>query len=236
MPTKRTKIFAKSTLWSFKKNIPKKFSNHIKQSVPLYAETQEIVCGLSDFFLKEKSICYDLGSSTGTLLNKLSLRHTNKKINFFGVEVVKEMITQAKKENPFSKNVRYLNKNLNKIKFKNSDLVISCFTIQFIHPKHRQELINKIYKSLNWGGAFIFFEKIRGSDARFQDIFNQSYIDFKFSNKFSEKEILNKSRSLKGVLEPFSEKGNLGLLKRAGFEDIAGVYQWFCFKGWLCIK
>ena len=146
------------------------------------------------------------------------------------------MITQAKKENSFSKNVKYLNKDLNKIKLKKSDLVISSFTIQFIQPKYRQELINKIYKSLHWGGAFIFFEKIRGSDARFQDIFNQSYSDFKFSNKFSEKEILNKSRSLKGVLEPFSEKGNVGLLQRAGFEDITTVYQWFCFKGWLCIK
>ncbi len=236
MPSKQTKILAKSTLWTFKKNIPKKFSKHIQQSIPLYIETQDIICGLSDFFLKEKSICYDLGSSTGTLLNKLSSRHITKKINFFGVEIVKEMITQAKKENPFSKNVRYLNKDLNKIKFKNSDLMISCFTIQFIHPKYRQELINKIYKSLNWGGAFIFFEKIRGPDARFQDIFTQSYEDFKFLNKFSEKEILNKSRSLKGVLEPFSEKGNLGLLKRAGFEDITTVYQWFCFKGLLCIK
>ena len=58
----------------------------------------------------------------------------------------------------------------------------------------------------------------------------------KLKKKFTEKEIINKSRSLKGVLEPFSEFGNLGLLKRAGFVDIIPIMQWMSFKGFLCIK
>ena len=53
------------------------------------------------------------------------------------------------------------------------------YTMQFILPKYRQEIINKIYNDLNWGGSFLLFEKIRGSDARFQDIFNFLYFDFK---------------------------------------------------------
>ena len=57
-------------------------------------------------------------------------------------------------------------------------MTISCYTIQFIEPKYRQTVINKIYKSLNWGGAFIIFEKIRASDPRFQDIFSQLYPRF----------------------------------------------------------
>ena len=123
-----------------------------------------------------------------------------------------------------------------KIKLEKADLITSCYTVQFINPKHRQKLINKIYKSLNWGGAFILFEKIRASDARFQDIFAQIYLEFKLKNKFSTHEVINKQKSLKGVLEPFSEYGNLGLLKRAGFKDIIPIFQWFNFKGFLCIK
>ena len=38
-------------------------------------------------------------------------------------------------------------------------MIISCYTIQFIEPKFRQNVIDKIYKSLNWGGAFVIFEK-----------------------------------------------------------------------------
>ena len=103
-------------------------------------------------------------------------------------------------------------------------------------PKYRQLVLNKIYKSLNWGGAFFLFEKIRGSDARFQDMYTNLYHDFKQSNGFSIKQIDEKAKSLRGVLEPFSEKGNLDLLKRAGFIDVCGIFQYLCFRGYLCIK
>ncbi len=75
-----------------------------------------------------------------------------------------------------------------------SDLIVSNYFIQFIHPKKRQLLFDKIFESLNYGGGFIFFEKTRGPDARFQDIFSQLYNDFKLENGFTEKEILNKSK------------------------------------------
>ena len=107
---------------------------------------------------------------------------------------------------------------------------------KFIAPKYRQEVINEIYRSLNWGGAFIFFEKIRGPDARIQDILSSLYNDFKVSNGLSVQEISGKEKSIRGVLEPFSEKGKLGLLKWAGFEDITGIAQYLNFKGYLCIK
>ena len=97
-------------------------------------------------------------------------------------------------------------------------------------------MINKIFKGLNWGGAFFFVEKVRGSDARFQDILNQTYIDYKLSKGYSANEIISKSRSLKGVLEPFSTKGNLDLLKRAGFKDVITIFKYGSFEGFLAIK
>ena len=229
------KIFAKNSSWTFEKNVPKKFSHHIKQSVPYYEEGHQIISSVSDFFLKKNSCVYDIGSSTGTLLNKIKNRHDKKKINFYGIETVKKMIDQAKLENK-NNGVKYINKDIKKIALKKSDLITSYYTIQFIDPKNRQQVIDKIYKSLNWGGAFIMFEKTRASDARFQDIYTQTYNDFKLNQGFTEKEIINKSRSLKGILEPFSDFGNLGLLKRSGFKDTIPIFQWFCFKGYLSIK
>lgn len=232
------KIKAKNASWTFDKNVPKTFSKHIKSSIPFYNEGHDICLQLSDFFLKEKSNCYDLGCSTGTLINRLS-RRNDKRINFYGIDSVKNMIIQAKKENKIKKNsnkIKYTNGDFLKIKFKKSDLIISYYTIQFINPKLRQEILDKIYKNLNWGGAFIMFEKIRASDARFQDIFSTTYNDFKLKNKFSPSEIIYKTKSLKGILEPFSDYGNLGLIKRAGFKDMIPIFQWLCFKGYLCIK
>ena len=54
--------------------------------------------------------------------------------------------------------------------FDFSELIAAYYTVQFTFPEFRQEVISKIYLALNWGGAFILFEKVRGADARFKDI------------------------------------------------------------------
>lgn len=238
--SKTANIFAENASWSFGKKVPRNFTKHISKSVPFYLDGHEIICELSDFFLKSKSVCYDIGSSTGSLLCKISGRHPNKELKFIGLDSVKEMITQAKKESKQNSNnknkIYFQNRDIIKHNLKKNDLIISYYTMQFIPPRYRQNIINKIYKSLNWGGAFIMFEKLRASDARFQDIFSIVYNDFKLKNGFSSENIIQKTRSLKGILEPFSDKGNLGLIKRSGFEDCISIFQWLSFKGYLCIK
>ena len=77
---------------------------------------------------------------------------------------------------------------------------------------------------------------MRAPDARFQDIVSTLYNDFKLANGFTGEEIVSKTRSLKGILEPFSTQGNIDLMKRAGFEDIVSVQKYLCFEGFLAIK
>jgi tRNA (cmo5U34)-methyltransferase len=225
----------KTGAWSFGGSLPKKFENHISKSVPLYLEGHKIICRLSDYFLKEGSICYDIGCSTGNLLVKLNDHTSKKKIQFYGIEKEKSMYNHSKSKIK-NRNINIINKDLTSLKLKKSNLIISYYTLQFNSPSVRQNLIKKIFKSLEWGGAFIMFEKIRGNDARFDNILNSLYMDFKEDNKINTNDIMSKSKSLRGVLEPFSENGNLGLLKRAGFKDIQPIVQLLCFKGYLCIK
>ena len=80
------------------------------------------------------------------------------------------------------------------------------------------------------------FEKVRANDARFQDMMTALYNDYKLEQGYSPEEIITKSRSLKGILEPFSTQGNIDLLKRAGFIDILTVFKHICFEGFLAIK
>ena len=232
------KIIKKRGAWSFGGNIPKKFESHIKNSIPYYLEGHDIIIKLSDFFLFNGSTCYDIGCSTGNLLIKLANFTNKNQIKFNGLEIEKKMYSLAKKnvKKTKIKNIKIYNSDIKKVKLKKSNLIISYYTMQFIHPSHRQKVFDKIFKSLNWGGAFIIFEKVRGNDARFDNIINSLYYDFKEDKKFISDEILNKSKSLRGVLEPFSDYGNMGLLKRAGFKDIQTVFHHLCFKGYLCIK
>ena len=123
-----------------------------------------------------------------------------------------------------------------KLKMKKNDFTISFFTIQFIKQNYRQTIINKIYKNLNWGGAFFFAEKVRSYDARTQDMMNEIYKEWKLFNGFTDREINAKTKSLKGVLDPFSTKGNNEMLKRAGFSDISSIAKFICFEVFLAIK
>ena len=230
-------IMTKNSQWKFSGKTAKNFDKHISKSVPLYQWSHDIALKTSDFFLTEKGNSYDLGCSTGTFLKQICKRNNNyKKIKFTGVDEIKDMCNLAKKKNQKNKNVRIVNTNINSLKLKKSVLITSFYTIQFIHPSKRQKIFNKIYKSLNWGGAFIFFEKVRAPDARFQDILSQMYQDYKIDQGYSADEIVSKSRSLKGVMEPFSSKANVELLKRAGFKDIISIMKFLCFEGWLAIK
>ena len=149
----------KTGAWSFGGQIPNKFEKHISKSVPLYVEGHNIIGKLSDYFLTEKSVCYDIGCSTANLLSKI-YDHTNKKnVEFIGIEIEKKMFQHAKK-NIQKRKIKILNSDIRKIKLKKNNLVISYYTLQFISPNYRQQIINKIFKSLNWGGAFIFLKKL----------------------------------------------------------------------------
>lgn len=228
-------ILASNASWTFGDSVPDGFTEHVKKSVPYYEDGHDLICKLSDFFLQDDSICYELGVSTGVLIRKLSEYH-NKKISFIGLDVEKKMIEQAKKEVGIDDRVKILEADINTYDYEPADMVVSYYTIQFVPPRLRQRLINRVYDSLNWGGAFIMFEKVRACDARFQDIMTSLYSDYKLEKGYSAEQIIAKTRSLKGVLEPFSTSGNEELLKRSGFVDYMSVMKYACFEGFIAIK
>ena len=225
--------------WSFKGDTVKDFDRHVKKSVPLYEEGHNLICDISDFFVNESSIVYEIGCSTGALSIKLAQHNINKmKARFVGIDIENDMVDAAnknKKKYP-DINVDFMAANALEVELEPSDLIVCYYTVQFIHPSVRQELINKLYKSLNWGGALLLFEKVRGPDARFQDMMTSLYTDYKIRAGYAPGDIVAKSRSLKGILEPFSTQGNIDMLKRAGFIDINTVQKYICFEGFLAIK
>lgn len=223
--------------WSFSGSVPDAFVDHVRQSVPYYDAGHQLICDLSDYFCHGDSVCYEIGVSTGQLMRRLAEHHPNKTgIRWIGIDPVEAMITKAQEHCAGIANVTLEVGDALTYDFEKSDLIVSYYCVQFVPPRHRQELINRVYERLNWGGAFLLFEKVRAPDARFQDIMVSLYNDFKARNGFSADEILNKTASLKGVLEPFSTEGNLGLLRRAGFTDITTVMKHLSFEGFLAIK
>ncbi len=230
------KIQTSNANWRFNEDVVPGFDSHVTKSVPLYKEGHDLIGKISDFFISDNSICYEIGCSTGSLLKILDERNSKNNVSYIGIDSEEAMANYAKEKCKNSSSISIINNDAVDFEFDKCDLIISYYTIQFIKPRYRQILIDKIYKSLNWGGAFILFEKVRAPDARFQDISTALYTDFKIDNEYTPDEIINKTKSLKGILEPFSSQANIDLLKRAGFEDIMTLMKYVCFEGFLAIK
>lgn len=229
-------IEAENAGWSFGGEAADTFGDHVRSSIPMYDDGHELVCKLSDYFVRDDSVCYELGTSVGELLAKLARHNRAKSARWIGLDLESTMVEKARENVSELANVSVDVADVNLYDFEKSDLIVSYYCVQFIPPKFRQQLIDRIFESLHWGGAFIWFEKIRGPDARFQDILTTLYNDFKLEHDLEPEEIVAKTRSLKGVMEPFSTAGNLGLLKRAGFVDVMTVMKYLCFEGFLAIK
>jgi tRNA (cmo5U34)-methyltransferase len=229
-------ISADSARWSFE-GVSSAFDDHVRRSVPLYDLGQELTCRLSDYFVGPGAVVYDVGTSTGALARKLADWNAGKEgVRVIGVDPVESMVAQAQRIHGARDDLAFVAGDALTFDFEKASLFTSYYTIQFVHPQSRQALIDRIYERLHWGGALVMFEKVRAADARFQDYMTQIYADFKLDQGYDEREIVGKTRSLKGVLEPFSTKGNIELLERAGFKDVMTIQKWACFEGFLAIK
>lgn len=229
------KILAQEASWTFEGDICHTFDDHVAKSVPLYNEGHQIIVWLARYFLSENSICYDIGSSTGVLIEKLN-KQIKKDINYIGIEPSKGMYDYATSKFKNLTNINFINSDILEINLEKNDLVISYFTLQFIKQVNRQDVVNKIYNSLNVGGAFILYEKTRDNNPKFNDILAQLYIDFKTSNGYSDEEILAKQRSLIGVMDPNTVEDNYKLLQNSGFTRIVRLSKYLQFEGLMAFK
>jgi len=235
-------IDAKRGGWDFDENVVSTFDEHVSKSVPGYSAGHDIVCGLTDYFVSNGSDVYEIGCSTGTLLNKIANTCEGKsEVNFIGIDISEPMITTAKANHGKSSlsgnnTLQFEVADISDFELNHSSMIVCYYTMQFIRPAVRQMIFDKIYDSLEWGGAFVLFEKVRGSDARFQDIFTGLYHDYKMREGYSAEEVVAKSQSLRGVMEPFSSQGNRDLLSRSGFVDVETIYKNICFEGFLSVK
>ena len=67
--------------WSFKGDTVKDFDRHVKKSVPLYEEGHNLICDISDFFVKNCNLnnkkVLEIGAYDGKLISKVSEHFEN---------------------------------------------------------------------------------------------------------------------------------------------------------------
>lgn len=218
--------------WSFKQNVPKQFGTHVRESVPFYDEFYKLSCEMLYWFLTPNSFLYDLGSSTGELAVQASELIKDRNINYLGYDTSKEMIEFSKKRLP---KFEFRNEDITTISLeKNTSVVFSALTLQFLAMEDRKKLLEKVYHEINIGGALILFEKVIADDSEIEVIFDGLYQDYK-NQTLSPQHLLDKKRSLRGVMRPVSLKQSLKDLRKIGFITQTFL-QWGDFVGIIALK
>jgi len=143
-------IKAERASWSFGGNVCETFDQHVRRSVPLYEVGHDLICKLSDFFISNGSICYEIGCSTGELTINMARHNKNKAgARFIGIDIEENMISKAKEKAAGVGDVEFVVDDLLQYQYEAADLIVAYYTVQFVRPAQRQKLIDLIYKRLN---------------------------------------------------------------------------------------
>jgi tRNA (cmo5U34)-methyltransferase len=202
----------------------KNFDEHINNSISNYSSLHNLTIQISDFFIKDNGYVYDIGCSTGKMAKKLKKKYPNA--NIIGIEKEKNI---AEYEDVIIADALEYNYE------KKTNLFLCIFTLQFIERDERQKMLEKIYSALDFGSALIIAEKVYCEKGLFQEMFTFANYDYKKTN-FTNKEILEKEKSLRKIMKPLTEKENLKNLNKVGFEKISKFYQSLNFCAWVAIK
>lgn len=225
--------------FQFSATVANVFDDMVNRSVPFYGEIQRMVAELAATYAAAESNVYDLGCSTGTTMIGMNTM-IPEEINFIGVDDSPQMLDKCHiklNEHGFKRKFDLVNNDLNTgVVIENASVVVSCLTMQFVRPIHREKLVRSVFNGLNSGGAFILVEKILAEENCFNRDFIKYYYDMKRRNHYSEMEIAQKREALENVLIPYKLSENILLLRECGFSFTEVFFKWYNFAGFIGIK
>lgn len=233
--TKRDAIYAERKTaidkFVFDDAVAEVFDDMIHRSVPGYDAIIAMIGVLAERYAKPGTQCYDLGCSLGgvTMVIQNNTRHVDCRIVAVDnspamVERLQEIVTSKKLEERIS--VRQ--EDIRDTRITNASVVVLNFTLQFLTPGQRGNVIRNIYDGLLPGSIFILSEKIMFPNEQ-ENVFQvDMHHEFKKLHGYSDLEISQKRSALENVLVPDSQQTHLERLIQAGFQQ---VYTWFqCFN------
>ena len=229
--------------FAFDERVAKVFDNMVSRSVPFYNEVQRIQSDLiMDFLPVNSGVVCDLGCSTGTTIEYIT-KHQKcpENTRFIGYDNSESMLDKARDklaEQIAAGKVSLINADLSRLpKLPDCNVVILNWTLQFVRPIDREQLLKNIYEALRPSGIVLLSEKILVNDPVLNRLYIDHYLQFKISQSgYTDIENQRKREALENVLIPYRLDENYELLKKAGFARIDTYFQWFNFACIIAVK
>ncbi|MGI9256839.1 MAG: carboxy-S-adenosyl-L-methionine synthase CmoA [Salinispira sp.] len=244
-PKQRDRLFSvqQSSVdpFTFNKQVAQVFPDMLKRSIPAYESTIEMIGFLARRFVQPHTNCYDLGTGCGAALQAMRENVTVPGCVMYGIDSSSDMLDTCRARSlndgsSSSPRIIYVCADIAEQPMENASMIVLNFTLQFLPPHSRQNIIQRVYDSLCPGGICLISEKIVYGNAWQQKLATSLHEDFKRSHGYSELEISQKRQSLEDVLIPNRGEDIENMLAHAGFQCVFPWLRYVNFSSFLSVK
>jgi len=225
--------------WTFDERVAEVFPDMIQRSVPGYSNIISMIGMLAERFVQPNSRVYDLGCSLGAATLSVRRNIQAEGCQIIAVDNSPAMVERCRRHiDAFRADtpVEVIEADIRAIHIENASMVVLNFTLQFLEPAERQQLLNTIYQGLKPGGALVLSEKFSFEDSEVGELLFNMHHDFKRANGYSELEISQKRSMLENVMLTDSVETHKQRLHNAGFEHAELWFQCFNFGSLIAVK
>lgn len=225
----------------FDDRVVKVFPDMINRSVPGYGLVVPMIGMLARRYAREQTNLYDLGCSLGaaSIAMRAAVRHPG--VTIMAIDSSEHMIRRLAEilhdhPEPRAPEIRPVHQDITETAIDSASVVVLNFTLQFLRPGQRSELLHRIASGLLPGGILILSEKIRFEDEVEQTLQTTWHHDFKKTQGYTDMEIAQKRDALENVLKPDTMEQHRGRLEAAGFGRVISWFQGFNFVSMVAFR
>lgn len=225
--------------FAFDERVVRVFPDMIARSVPGYALVVPMTGMLARRYARAGTRVYDLGCSLGATTLAMRAAVATPGVRIVAVDNAPAMVRRLRERldaEGAGPPVDVVEADIRDLPFEAASFVVLNFTLQFIEPEERLQLLARIHAALCDGGALVLSEKIRFADEGEQARQTAWHHDFKRAKGYSELEIAGKRAALENVLRPDTEAEHRERLLQAGFRDAGRWFQCFSFCSYIAFR
>jgi tRNA (cmo5U34)-methyltransferase len=232
-----------SAPFRFDDRVARVFPDMLRRSIPGYAASIEAIGSLAARYVRPGTNCYDLGCSLGaaTLAMRQGIGEPGCRIVAVDAAPAmlarcREIIAEDDRSHGRETEVDLVEDDIRNIEIANASLVVLNYTLQFVDPDDRDDLVTRIADGTNEGGLLVLSEKVVDEDPAMERLLVDLHHEHKRRNDYSALEISRKRAALENVLVPETVAAHRARVERAGFSRSAVWLRHFNFVSIVAIR
>lgn len=224
--------------FSFDHNVAQVFPDMINRSIPGYPLMIDNIGYLTEQYAQSGTTVYDLGCASGIATLSMAKQIT-KHCPIIGIDNSPSMVEKCSEhlaQYNHGADVTIELDDITVTQLKPASVIVMNFTLQFLAPELRRNMLAKIYKALLPGGILILSEKFKVENNFRNNVLIDLHHQFKKNNGYSDLEISQKRTALENVMKTDTMETHFERLTDIGFSHITTWFSCFNFMSLIAHK